>query len=84
MIVKIQDTNMDGALISTNTPPDNFAFFPAFKASGVTFCFITDGMSNYLTVPFDVITLPDSSVSNADRMVSVDILDYYGLPHGKP
>lgn len=84
MIVKIQDQYMTGAVLTTDELPQGFSYFPAFNAGTQTFCYITDGMSNYIAVPFQVINMPDQAVANASRMVGIPLLDLFNLPHGKP
>lgn len=84
MIVKINDNYMTGSVLNTAEPPEGFSFFPAFKAGTQTFCYVTDGMDNYIGVPFQVVGMPDPVINNLPRMVGVQILDAYGLPHGKP
>jgi hypothetical protein len=84
MIVKINDQYMTSAVLNTNEPPQGFEFFPAFKAGTQTFCYVTDGMSNYIGVPFQAVGMPDPVINNLPRMVGVEILDEHGLPHGKP
>ncbi len=84
MIIKINNQYMTGAVLTTSDVPEGFSYFPAFKAGANTFCYVTDGMSNYIGVPFQVVNLPDQAVANASRMVGLPILDHFGLPHGKP
>ncbi len=84
MIIKINDQYMTGAVLNTADLPEGFSYFPAFKAGSQTFCYVTDGMSNYIGVPFQAVGMPDPVIDNLPRMVGVPILDLFGLPHGKP
>jgi hypothetical protein len=84
MIIKINDQYMDGAIFTTNDLPEGLSFFPAFKAGTQTFCYLTDGMTEYIAVPFQPVGMPDPVINNLPRMVGVELLDMFGLPHGKP
>lgn len=83
MIVKINSNLMTGAVLTAGDKPEGFEFFPAFKAGTQTFCYVTDGMSNYIAVQFQAVGMPDPVINNLPRMVGIPILDAHGLPHGQ-
>ena len=84
MIVKIDKQNLTVQIFTTNDPPIELDFFDAYDGGTDVYCFITDGMDSYLAVPFVVIPLPDPLLDTLPRMVGVEVLDAYGLPHGQP
>lgn len=83
MIVKISKANMLLNYLPDSALPEGFSFFAAFDAGANTFCYVTDGMSNEIAVPFQVVGMPDNAINNMPRMVGIQLLDMFGLPHGQ-
>jgi hypothetical protein len=84
MIVKINDQYMRGSVLNTNDLPEGFGFFPAYKVTDHTLCYLSDGDDNLIAPPFTIITLPSAEVDASTRMVGIPVLDEYGLPHANP
>lgn len=82
MIIKIEDQNMTGQVINTNDPPEGFEYFPAYKGAGHTMCFLADGMTGFVAVPFTVVEITDPVLETLPGLVDVAVLDAHGLPHG--
>jgi hypothetical protein len=82
-LVKIEIDNLYGDLVTYNEN-DTYEVFAAYQLPSHHVYFITDGFTNRLLVPYDVIDAPYSWLDDYVRLVAPVILVAHGLPEGQP
>lgn len=82
-LLKIEISDLQGELV-TYYENDTFEVFAAYQLPSHHVYFVTDGFTNRILVPFDVLPAPYDWLDAHVRLIAPAILVAHGLPEGQP
>lgn len=82
-LLKIEISDLQGELV-TYYENDTFEVFAAYQLPSHHVYFVTDGFTNRMLVPYDVLAAPFDWLDGHVRLIAPEILVAHGLPEGQP